>query len=117
MVRLSYYNRHFMFTGDAGSDPDDGEAIAIKSGIELKSDVLKVGHHGSAYSSGRISWSSSVPVCVITTSNVTSTGHPHYSALQRLSIEQATVLQTKDYGTITFTTDGFDLTYASTKQP
>ena len=118
MVRLSYYNRHFMFTGDAGSDPDDGEAIAIASGIELKSDVLKVGHHGSAYSSGAYFLELVSPeYAVITTSDVTSTGHPHYSALQRLSIEQATILQTKDYGTITFTTDGFDLTYASTKQP
>jgi competence protein ComEC len=37
-----------LFTGDAGAGT---EARILASGADLHSDVLKVGHHGSAYSS------------------------------------------------------------------
>lgn len=116
MTKLSYYDRSFLFTGDAGFDADDGEPIALASGIDLESDVLKVGHHGSSYSSGASFLQAVLPLyAVITTANITSTGHPHWGALNRLTAVNATILETKDYGTITFTTNGFTLTYETEK--
>ena len=118
MTKLTYYNRSFMLTGDAGSDPGDGEPIALASGIDLNSDVLKVGHHGSMYASGTSFLQAVTPLfAIITTAQVTSTGHPHNSALDRLASIEATILQSKDYGTILFTTDGFDLSYTTEKVP
>jgi competence protein ComEC len=37
-----------LFTGDAGAQT---EARVLASGVDVRADILKVGHHGSAYSS------------------------------------------------------------------
>ncbi len=118
MAKLTYYNRSFMFTGDAGYSYGDGEGRALASGINLQSDVLKVGHHGSKNSSGNPFLKAVNPqYAIITTAKLTMTGHPHEPALNRLRQYAKTILETKDYGTITFYTDGFDLTYTTSKQP
>lgn len=44
---MVYGNNSFILTGDAEADV---EHDIIESGIDLKADVLKVGHHGSASS-------------------------------------------------------------------
>ena len=45
---LQYRNFRMLFTGDAGVA---AEERFLKIGIDLHADILKVGHHGSAYSS------------------------------------------------------------------
>ncbi len=111
-TKLTYNEISFMFTGDMGSSVDDGEKIALNSNIDLKSDVLKVGHHGSAYASGVAFLSAVSPkYAIITTSSYTTTGHPHMSALTRLFNIKAEVLQSKDDGTILFTSNGNSLEY------
>ena len=110
-TKLTYGATSFLFMGDAGYNQGDGENIALKSGIDLKCDVLKVGHHGSAYSSGREFLSQAKPTySVITTSAVTSTGHPHKSALDRLKVYSDYIYQSKIDGTILFVSDGNTLT-------
>lgn len=47
MIRMVYGKTSFLFTGDA---EDVSEQEMISKGFNLKSDVLKVGHHGSANS-------------------------------------------------------------------
>jgi competence protein ComEC len=42
-----------LFMGDAGAH---SEARMLATGADLEADVLKVGHHGSAYSSTRRAW-------------------------------------------------------------
>ena len=44
VIKLSYGNTSFIFTGDA---EDISEKEIIGSGVDIKADVLKVGHHGS----------------------------------------------------------------------
>ena len=48
LLRLAYGNTSFLFTGDCEADC---EAELLKQGTYLRSDFLKVGHHGSATSS------------------------------------------------------------------
>jgi competence protein ComEC len=54
VLRLTYHCPgctrpfHMLFTGDAGAQ---SETRTLASGVDLAADVLKVGHHGSAYSS------------------------------------------------------------------
>jgi len=48
LLRLAYGNTSFLFTGDCEADC---EAELLKQGAYLRSDFLKVGHHGSATSS------------------------------------------------------------------
>jgi competence protein ComEC len=45
---LQYRNFRMLFTGDAGFA---AEQRFLKTSIDLHADILKVGHHGSAYSS------------------------------------------------------------------
>ena len=110
-VKLIYNQKSFLFMGDAGSKTsEDGEYIALNSGIDLKSDVLKVGHHGSTYSSSSVFLNQVKPeYAVITTSSITSTGHPHNAAVNRLSKVTNNILQSKEDGTILFVTNGIDL--------
>lgn len=109
-TKLTYNNIAFVFTGDIGYNKDDGEEIALNSGIDLKANVLKVPHHGSTYSSGRDFLRAVNPdYAILTTSNYTTTGHPHKKALDRLSYYCENILQTKDQGTILFRTNGIEL--------
>jgi competence protein ComEC len=48
VVMLAYRDLRMLFMGDAGFQ---AEQRLLKSGVNLRADVLKVGHHGSAYSS------------------------------------------------------------------
>ncbi|MFA6296368.1 MAG: ComEC/Rec2 family competence protein [Patescibacteria group bacterium] len=48
VLRLIYGQNSIMMTGDAGVK---NEKEILTSNVDLKSDVLKVGHHGSKYSS------------------------------------------------------------------
>jgi len=110
-VKLTYNQKSFLFMGDAGcKTKEDGEYIAMNSGIDLKSDVLKVGHHGSTYASSRDFLKLVLPeYAVITTSSITSTGHPHTSALNRLKSFTNNILQSKTDGTILFISNGLNL--------
>ncbi|MGH7755286.1 MAG: ComEC/Rec2 family competence protein, partial [Vulcanimicrobiaceae bacterium] len=45
---LTYGNVRMLFTGDAG---EQEEARLLQAGVDLRADVLKVGHHGSRFAS------------------------------------------------------------------
>ncbi|MEG0750892.1 MAG: MBL fold metallo-hydrolase [Oscillospiraceae bacterium] len=47
VLRFDYGKKSFLFMGDAGFAVED---VLIDTGAQLKSDVLKLGHHGSQYS-------------------------------------------------------------------
>lgn len=110
-VKLTYNETSFLFMGDAGcKNRNDGEYIALASGIDLKSDVLKVGHHGSTYASSTSFLNAVKPeYAVITTAAITSTGHPHSQALYRIKAVTDNILQSKNDGTILFISNGFNL--------
>lgn len=111
-TKLTYNKISFMFTGDMGYN--DGEIEALNSGIDLKSNVLKVGHHGSTYSSGRDFLRAVKPdYSVITTSNYTTTGHPHTASLNRLEYYSKKIFQSKTDGTILFQSNGIELSYVT----
>ena len=107
MIRIEYQDVAYMFTGDAGYRTGDCENVALNSGLNLKSDVLKVGHHGSTYSSGNQFLKAVDPdIAIITTSKDTETGHPHTQALNRLKNINATIYQSAVHGTITVSSNG-----------
>lgn len=110
VTKLTYMNRAFLFTGDAGFATGDGENIALESNINLKADVLKVGHHGSSGSSSSRFLNAIQPtIAIITTAILTTTGHPHDVAVRRIERIGATIYQSKIHGTISIITNGFEL--------
>jgi len=107
VTKLTYNQKSFLFMGDGGYREGDIEPILLQMKIYLKSDVLKVGHHGSTYSSSNEFMDEVLPeYAVITSAKITSTGHPHKKALERIAMRCKNILQSKNEGTILFVTNG-----------
>lgn len=101
ILRLEYGNNSFLFMGDASSEVE--EKILNKN---IKSDVLKVGHHGSEYSSSNEflkKVGASYAVISVGTNN--SYNHPSNFALKRLEKNHMKIYRTDTNGTILFNSD------------
>jgi len=105
VLKLSYKEKSFLFTGDA-------ETISlneIKSNI--KADVLKVGHHGSSTSTSYTFLSKVSPkYAVISVEKGNSYGHPTDATLNKLKSASIQVYRTDEVGTVIVTTDGSKIT-------
>ena len=102
VLRVDYADTSFLFTGDAEYM---SEYMMIDSGWELKSDVLKVGHHGSDTSSTQEFIDAVLPdYAVISCGKNNPYGHPAEEVLERL--KECTVLRTDELGTIIMLSDG-----------
>lgn len=107
--KLLYKDKSFMLTGDATVYTED---IILKNYDRdtLKSDVLKLGHHGSKTSSGS-DWLSAVnpSYSVISAGLNNKYGHPNNEVLSRLGLLGLEYLETSKIGDIVFLTDGYSL--------
>lgn len=112
VTKLTYNEKSFLFMGDGGSKEGDVEEALLKMNVDVKSDVLKVGHHGSTYASSQAFINKVLPeFAFISCAKVTSTGHPHKKALERISMRCKNILQSRNEGTILFITDGISIEY------
>lgn len=104
--KLVYGNESFMFTGDASLYTENLIEWNEKDST-LKSDVLKLGHHGSRTSSS-VLWLEKVnpEIAIISVDKNNKYGHPHPELLDRLSSLKIPFLSTADQGNIIFETDG-----------
>jgi competence protein ComEC len=97
----------FLLTGDIERD---GEAALVAAHDELRSDVVKVAHHGSRTSSTEPFVAAVRPsVAVVSVGLASPYGHPDKRVVERWRAAGAQVLQTGRSGTITVSTDGQDL--------
>jgi len=102
VARLIYENFETLFTGDIEKSIENK---LIKASVDLKSDILKVAHHGSKTSTGEDFLKAvSASVAVIQMGKNNRYGHPHSDVLERL--KDALVLTTGDSGDIKILTDG-----------
>ncbi len=85
-----------LFTCDIGFNIED---ILVKK-YNLASDVLKVPHHGSRFSSSASFLSAVSPKVSIIEVGKNTYGHPTPDALKRLSSSASLIFTTKDNGTI-----------------
>jgi len=105
VIRFVYREISFVFMGDL---PIEGEDKILSSGLDIKSNVLKVGHHGSKYSSGDYFLLAIDPdICIIQSGQDNKFGHPHQEALLRLNQVDCTVLDTQNRGNIVLISDGY----------
>jgi competence protein ComEC len=87
----------------------DGELYLVCERVELRSTVLKVGHHGSSTSTSPSFLAAIDPqVAVISVGAGNRFGHPSSEVMARLSemVGEDNIYLTSERGTITFTTDG-----------
>lgn len=107
VVMLEYGSFKFLFTGDAGSEVENK---LVSSGVDLSCDVLKVGHHGSRYSSTAAFLSATgAEYGVICVGAGNSYGHPTSDALNRLKAAKISVYRTDLDGHVVFSTNGAEL--------
>lgn len=110
VVRLEYGATSFLFMGDA-EELAEKEMLETYSKSELKADVLKVGHHGSKYSSCASFLRAVNPdYAVIEVGKDNPYDHPHIDAVRRLKLIGARILRTDEMGDIAITSDGSTLT-------
>jgi competence protein ComEC len=95
----------FLLTGDL---PQTGEMFLVnKYGETLKSNILKLGHHGSDTSTNPEFLQTVRPdVAVVSAGKNNSFGHPHKSVLDLLEKFGIKVLRTDELGRIDFYSDG-----------
>jgi competence protein ComEC len=106
-MRLSYGDMDFMFTGD-GEVPAERSVLGSK--LALKSEFLKVGHHGSESSSSPEFLDAVAPdYGIISCGRKKQFGHPHEPVLKRLNERKVKLYRTDTQGTIIVRTDGYDV--------
>ena len=109
VMRLHYGETSFLFSGDL---PKNIEKYLVGlHGNALRSNVLKIGHHGSRTSTSE-EWLRTVDpeVAVISAGKDNRYGHPHKEVVELLERLEISTLKTPEEGTITFTSDGKTIT-------
>ena len=113
VLRVVYGDTSFLFVGDAQTSEEND---ILASGRTVKSDVLKVGHHGSETSTGADFLAAVAPkYAVIEVGDSNSYNHPNQGTLDRLKAAGVTLFRTDLQGTITCTSDGKALTFQTGK--
>ena len=102
--KLNYGSTSVLFMGDAEKQI---EYRLIFSGADLKSDILKVGHHGSKTSTSEEFLKAVSPkFAIISAGRKNRYGHPHQDILDRLMSFGIKIFRTDQDGDIRFLSDG-----------
>ncbi len=105
IVKLMYGETSFLFTGDCEGDSE--KKLMEIAGEDLRSDVLKVGHHGSNTASSDEFLDAVAPkIAVISCAEGNDYGHPHPNVLKRLTKRDIIVKRTDLGKSIIVVSDG-----------
>ena len=97
VIKVTYKDKSFLLTGDIERATESRIVSIYDETDKLKSDVLKVSHHGSKTGSiDRFLQEVDALWFVISAGRNNSYGHPHPSVLDRLKKEGGEILHTKD---------------------
>jgi competence protein ComEC len=107
VLRIIYGERSFFMTGDIEKET---ESALLNVPEFIKTDVIKVAHHGSATSSteGFVK-ASKAKLAIISVGKLSQFGHPKPEVVKRWKDADAKILTTGENGTISVSTDGRDL--------
>lgn len=106
-IKLVFGETSFVMCGDAETG---GEADIIATGIDLRADVLKLGHHGSSTStSDEFLEMVSPKAVVICCGKDNSYGHPHRETMEKIA--GLDVYRTDTMGTVVAKSDGETITW------
>jgi competence protein ComEC len=104
VLRMRYRDVAILLTGDAETEAERG---MVESGLELRSDLLKAGHHGSRSSSSEFFLKAVEPqVVVISVGARNRYGHPTQEVLERFKAIGAQIYRTDRDGAIIVRTNG-----------
>lgn len=104
VMKISYGQNSFMFTGDAESLV---EKEILNENKDLKADVLKLGHHGSHSSTSKEFLKAVDPsIAIVSCAKDNKYGHPHKETMSNLKKAGITVYETFRDGDITISSNG-----------
>lgn len=113
VLRIEYGDVSLLFMGDAEWEE---EHDLLESGVELSSDVLRVGHHGSSTSTSEAFLSAVAPeYAVISVGEDNTYNHPDDDTLEKLITFGCDIKRTDHSGTIICHTDGVSIEFATQK--
>ncbi len=104
VIKLQYNKTSFLFQGDAGTL---SEKEMLRAGCDLRADVLKVGHHGSNYSTSVKFLKAVLPkFAAISVGKNNRYRHPAKTTISKLQKQGVKTYRTDTYGTVVFISDG-----------
>ncbi len=107
VLRITFGDTSFLLTGDIEKE---AEKELLQNPEILKSDVIKVAHHGSKSSSTQDFINAVKPkIAVIPVGKRSQFGHPHEEVVERWENSGAKIMSTGENGTITVLSDGKNL--------
>jgi competence protein ComEC len=110
VIRVRYGARAFLFVGDA----ERAEEATLRT-VDVRADVLKVGHHGSRTSSSPAFLARVHPAIGVISCGIRNRfGHPHPTTLEHLSEAGIRTYRTDRNGSVIVSTDGRDVQVRST---
>jgi competence protein ComEC len=100
--KLSFGSRTALFTGDSPISIEHYLSQAIPKVLDV--DILKLGHHGSKYSSSTEYLQATSPSLALISAGVANSyGHPHQEVLDRLAALHISYISTQTAGIVTLT--------------
>lgn len=110
-IRLVCEDTAFVMAGDA---EEEAEKDICGNGLELKADVLKLGHHGSRTSSCEEFLERVDPAyAVISCGQGNDYGHPHKETIEKLERLGIKAFRTDEQGTVVAVSDGKQITWSA----
>lgn len=109
VLMVTYGDTRFLLTGDM---EEVAEKELVEAGVDLKADVLKVGHHGSSSSTSYRFLRAVAPTYgVISLAAFNEYGHPHRDPLSRLMDADVTIYRTDHMYDIVAFSDGETISF------
>lgn len=104
VLKVTYGDTSFLFTGDAEKE---AENTMLEMNYDLKSDLLKAGHHGSNTSSTDAFLDRVKPKYVVISSGLDNKyGHPDPEIIESLESRNIAIFRTDIHGSIIASSDG-----------
>jgi len=99
-VKLAWGKNSFIFTGDL---PGENEIKLVNENFDLKTDVLKIAHHGSKYSTTEEFLNAVQPEdAIISVGKNNTYGHPGKEVIDRLLARGTRILRTDEMGDLRY---------------
>ena len=111
VTKVEFGNTSAIITGDVETHSEK-DMLDKYSFLELKADILQMGHHGS-YTSNSTEFVKTVDpeYAVIPCGVDNEYGHPHRETLEKLQKYEITYFRTDEDGSIVFSSDGKNVEY------
>ena len=94
---IHYKGLEILVTGDMGME---GEAELLERGMDLKTDILKIGHHGSKYSTSENFLRAAGPEVAVISVGANYFGHPSERVIELLKKSSIIVGRTDEQGAV-----------------